>query len=217
MNARTDLPTLTSHTVITSTPAALVDIFQPDVQLAIWQRPMDQVITDYLEANRQHLGSGLRRSLATDECPDLADLPAGPGRDALAADMGSLAELLRDLLDCPHIGLRLEVIGKAMCPRFHVDRVGIRLLCTYRGPGTEWIADTGADRTRLGSGAGGLPDEVSGLIGTGTRIESITGFSVALLKGSLWQGNGGRGLIHRSPAVPVDTLPRVVLALDGAW
>lgn len=217
MNARPDLLAPISHTVIASSPAALIDIFQPDVQLAVWQRPIDQAIAGYLGTNRLHLGRGLRSSLTADECPDLVDLPASPGRDALAEDMGRLAELLRDLLDCPRIGLRLEVIDKAMCPRFHVDRVGIRLLCTYRGPGTEWIADTGADRTKLGSGASGWPDEVSGLIGADTRIESVASFSVALLKGSLWQGNGGRGVIHRSPAIPVDALPRVVLALDGMW
>ena len=217
MNARSDLLGPAFHTVITSSPAALIDIFEPDVQLAIWQRPVDPAIADYLEASRLHLGSGLRRSLAAGESPDLSDLPAGQGRDVLAADMCNLAELLGDLLDCPRIGLRLEVIGKAMCPRLHVDRVGIRVLCTYRGPGTEWIADTGADRSRLGSGAGGLPDEVSGLFGADTRIESVASFSVALLKGSRWQGNRGRGVIHRSPAIPADALPRVVLALDGMW
>jgi hypothetical protein len=217
MNARNPFLAPAAHTLITASPAALIGIFEPDVQLAIWQRPVDQAIADYLEASRLHLGSGLRRSLTAGESPDLSDLPAGPGRDALAADMGNLAELLGDLLDCPRIGLRLEVIGKAMCPRLHVDRVGIRLLCTYRGPGTEWIADTGADRNKLGSGAAGLPDEVSGLFGADTRIESVAGFSVALLKGSLWQGNGERGVIHRSPDVASDSLPRVVLALDGMW
>lgn len=217
MNARNPFLAPAAHTLITASPAALIGIFEPDVQLAIWPRPVDQAIADYLEASRRHLGSGLRRSLTAGEYPDLSDLPAGPGRDALAADMGNLAELLGDLLDCPRIGLRLEVIGKAMCPRLHVDRVGICLLCTYRGPGTEWIADTGADRNKLGSGAGGLPDEVSGLFGADTRIESVAGFSVALLKGSLWQGNGERGVIHRSPDVASDSLPRVVLALDGMW
>jgi hypothetical protein len=217
MNALTDLLAPAAHMIVTASPAALIGIFEPDVQLAIWQRPVDPAIADYLEANRLHLGSGVRTSLSADEHPDLASLPAGPGRDALAVDMGKLAELLGDLLDCPRIGLRLEVITKAMCPRLHVDRVGIRLLCTYRGPGTEWIADTDAERSKLGSGAGGLPDEVSGLFGADTRIESVARFSVALLKGSLWQGNSGRGVIHRSPAIPADALPRVVLALDGMW
>jgi hypothetical protein len=34
------------------------------------------------------------------------------------------------------IGLRIHVLADTMCPRFHVDRVPVRLLCTYRGPGT---------------------------------------------------------------------------------
>ncbi|MBL7650356.1 MAG: DUF1826 domain-containing protein, partial [Candidatus Hydrogenedentes bacterium] len=92
-----------------------------------------------------------------------------------------------------------------------------RLLCTYRGPGTEWLDDATADRSKLGIGAGGLPDDQSGLLGSGTQIQRIPGFAVALLKGSLWQGNGRRGIIHRSPAVPADGFPRVVLAADGVW
>jgi len=217
MNARHDLPAHTTHTLVTRSPAALVGIFEPDVQLAIWQRPADPLIADYLEASRHSLGRGLRTTLEAGQCPGLGDLPDHPGRDALARDIGQLAELLGDLLDCPHIGLRLEVIDKAMCPRLHVDRVGIRLLCTYRGPGTEWLDDAGTDRSKLGSGAGGLPDEQSGLLSAGAQIQRIPGFAVALLKGSLWQGNGGRGIIHRSPAVPADGFPRVVLAADGVW
>lgn len=205
------------HTIYSPAPAALIDIFEPEVQLAIWQRPADPAIAAYLDTNRHQLGSGMRTRLALGEQPDLSDLPAGAGRDALARDMARLAELLGDLLDCPQIALRLEVITGAMCPRLHVDRVGIRLLCTYRGPGTEWIADAGADRRKLGSGSGGLPDTHSGLFGPDTRVETIPAFAVALLKGSLWQGNGARGVIHRSPAVVPHDRPRVILALDGIW
>lgn len=49
----------------------------------------------------------------------------------------------------------------------------------------------------------------------GHRIESIPPFSVVLLKGSLWQGNGCRGIVHRSPAVALP--PRVLVALDAGW
>jgi len=45
----------------------------------------------------------------------------------------------------------------------------------------------------------------------------IPPFAVALLKGSLWQGNGGRGVIHRSPAVTPGETPRVLLAMDADW
>ena len=42
-------------------------------------------------------------------------------------------------------------------------------------------------------------------------------FAVALLKGDLWQGNAGRGIIHRSPSMPLDQVPRVLVAIDAIW
>lgn len=207
----------TSYCAIVDDPLGLTRIFDPEIQLAQWRRPAEPIIADWLAAHASDLGSGLRQQLNPGERPDLARLPAGAGRDALAADIALLAEILGELLDATTIGLRLEVVGKAMCPRLHVDRVGIRLLCTYRGPGTEWVEDASVDRCFLGAASGGKPDEASGLLLPGYRIEAIPPFAVALLKGSLWQGNGGRGIVHRSPAVAPSDAPRILLAMDAGW
>lgn len=200
-----------------ASPAAvdLTRIFDPDIQLAQWQRPVDTFIAGWLDAHVDDLGSGFRQALAPGQRPDLSRLPSGPGREALADDLTLLAEMLGELLDAATIGIRLEVIRQAMCPRLHVDRVGIRMLCTYRGPGTEWVDDAYVDRRFLGAAAGGQPDISSGLLLPGHHIESIPPFTVALLKGSLWQGNVGRGIVHRSPAVPQP--PRVLVAMDAGW
>lgn len=116
------------------------------------------------------------------------------------------------------VGLRLEVLHNAMCPRFHVDRTGIRMTCTYLGPGTEWIDDVQVDRTRLGAGANGLPDTQSGLFTTDeTSIEAASCFDVVLLKGTLWQGNTAQGAIHRSPATTPSDNPRILLVIDALW
>lgn len=202
---------------IADDPLGLTRIFDPEIQLAQWQRPAEPIITDWLAAHAGDLGSGLRQVLTPGQRPDLGRLPPGDGRDALAADIALQAEILGELLDAASIGFRLEVVGKAMCPRLHVDRVGIRLLCTYRGPGTEWVEDASVDRRFLGAASGGQPDETSGLLLPGHRIEAIPPFVVALLKGSLWQGNGGRGVVHRSPAIPEGQRPRVLVALDVGW
>lgn len=202
---------------IADEPLGLTRIFDPEIQLAQWRRPADPVIADWLAAHAGDLGSGLRQVLTPGQRPDLGRLPSGDGRDALAADIALQAEILGELLDAASIGFRLEVVGKAMCPRLHVDRVGIRLLCTYRGPGTEWVEDAAVDRRFLGAASGGQPDETSALLLPGHRIEAIPPFAVALLKGSLWQGNGGRGIVHRSPAVAADEAPRVLLAMDAGW
>lgn len=208
---------ITSNCAIANDPLGLTRIFDPEIQLAQWRRPVASVIGDWLAAHAGDLGSGVRQTLAPGQQPDLGRLPAGAGRDALAADIALLADMLAELLDAASIGYRLEVVGKAMCPRLHVDRVGIRLLCTYRGPGTEWVEDASVDRRFLGTASGGRPDETSGLLMPGYRIEAIPPFAVALLKGSLWQGNGGRGIVHRSPAVAADDAPRVLLAMDAGW
>jgi len=202
---------------IADDPLGLTRIFDPEIQLAQWRRPADAVIADWLDEHAGNLSSGLRQTLAPGQRPDLGRLQAGAGREALAADIALLAEILGELLDAATIGFRLEVVGKAMCPRLHVDRVGIRLLCTYRGPGTEWVEDASVDRRFLGAASGAQPDESSGLLLAGQRIEAIPPFAVALLKGSLWQGNDGRGIVHRSPALASNEAPRVLLAMDAGW
>ena len=206
-----------------STEAAdLAAIFNDAVQIAVLSRPANELITTYLETAvaAGALGSGFRTSLPVGQRPDLSaypGLPDLPGRDAFADDLAVMSELYSDLLGCESVGLRVEIVSRAMCPRFHMDHVGIRLLCTYRGPGTQWIDDEGADRSRLGAGAGGLPDEASGLFGPATQVREVAPFAVALLKGSHWQGNAQRGVIHRSPAVEEADFPRVLVAMDPQW
>ncbi|MGB7991204.1 MAG: DUF1826 domain-containing protein [Candidatus Methylophosphatis roskildensis] len=148
------------------------------------------------------------------ELPGLPDLP---GREALADDLAAMTELYCDLLGCDTVGLCLDVVGRAMCPRFHVDRVALRLLVTYRGPATEWLDDAAADRSRLGAAAGELSDAQSGLIRDPGAVGGARPFDIVLLKRCQWPGNEARGAIHRSPAVPAEHAPRVLVALDVVW
>jgi hypothetical protein len=193
----------------------LTEIFRDEIQLALWQRPLPDTIRPWLAEHSGALGRGLRQTLSPGARPDLSSFPPGPGRDALAQDLGLLADMLIELMGADQVGLRLEVIHQAMCPRFHVDRVGIRMLCTYQGPGTEWVEDAQVDRRFLGAGHGGRPDTLSGLLRPAHRIQTIPPGTVALLKGSLWQGQTGGGIVHRSPAVPHG--PRILAALDAGW
>lgn len=214
MNARLPFgtPSCASHS---TDPLDLTHIFESDIQIAEWCRAPDPCISAWLEAHCNDMGSGLRQTLSPGQRPSLDRLPPGAGREALADDLVLLAEMLGELLDATTIGLRLEVIHQAMCPRFHIDRVGIRLLCTYRGTGTQWLESAAVDRRFLGSGAQGKPDETSGLMLPGHEIQTLPAFSVALLKGTLWQGNADGGIVHRSP--PVTDRPRILVAMDASW
>ena len=86
-----------------------------------------------------------------------------------------------------------------MCPRFHTDNVKCRLVTTYYGPGTQWLPNHLADTTKLGAGNEGLLDKDSGLYFDEENIKQLNVGDIALLKGEGWEGNKGKGLIHRSP------------------
>jgi len=200
-------------------PADLVCIFEPAVQVTHLKRERNALITEALDALalRGLLIGGCRVELPANPVLAQRALPDFAGRDAVEADILHLHELFVDLVGCPATGLRFEVLDRAMCPRFHVDNVGVRLLCTYRGPATEWIDDAHADRSKLKGGAHRPPDATSGLVRDWGRVERAEPFDVVLLKGGAWPGNELLGGIHRSPEVPVEQLPRVMVSLDALW
>lgn len=45
-------------------------------------------------------------------------------------------------------------------------------------------------------------------------IQQMGTGDVALLKGELWEGNEGRGIVHRSPALTVKQPKRLVMTCD---
>lgn len=191
----------------------LVEIFEPEVNVVVHPRRADRRVATYLEGciGGGDLPGGRRLVVEAGEARfSPFDLPDRPGRDALLADIGHLIDLYGELLDCPRIGLRLEVLASAMCPRFHADRVGIRLLCTWIGPGTEWVEEWAVDREHLGCADCGPVRDPAG-------IRRASSFDIVLLKGEHWQGNAGHGAIHRSPALDGCAGRRVVLVLDAVW
>ena len=131
----------------------------------------------------------------------------------LRDDILELVDMFCCLFGLERTGLRLAILDRAMCPRFHVDHVPCRLLKTYTGIATQWIPHEFVDRTRLGVNSHVQPDEISGLFQRETDIENLQSGHVALLKGERWEGNEGTGLVHRSPGLDVRER-RLLLSLD---
>jgi len=138
----------------------------------------------------------------------LVELPA------LAADVLHWVEAFAELTGANLVGVRMARLEAPMCPRFHTDRVTLRLVATYLGPGTEVLAEQDVDRSWLGHAAKGRADELSGLMRPGAQIVRAAAGDVVLLKGDSWPGNAGRGAIHRSPAQSANEA-RLVLTLDA--
>jgi hypothetical protein len=102
-----------------------------------------------------------------------------------------------------------------MCPRFHVDHVICRLICTYFGSGTEWLPESSVTRSALGiiDVKADFADAIAHNQGCEPDIRTLREGSVGLLKGEKWPGNEGRGLVHRSPAASAEQ-SRLVVTLD---
>jgi hypothetical protein len=188
----------------------LVETFDPGVQVCVWQREIDPSISAYLTGLERTGMLQAIETLSAEGRPRLARLPAGlepvPGRAALIDDLAFLREIACELLGCPAVGLRLARVGHAMCPGWHIDRVGIRLICTYEGPGTQWLDDQGVDRS--------VPSLAR--MADGAYIQAGAG-EVVLLKGAFWQGNERLGAIHRSPDIAPDAGARTLVTLDPLW
>ena len=197
-------------------PDILSEIYKSEVNIVIWRRTLPPALK--LEIQNLLFHENFMGSQATIDISESTDyleeiMRGQPNNLLLRDDIGQLIEMYAYLFDLQTTGVRIKSLSEAMCPRFHVDRVPCRLVSTYHGPATEWLNNDCVDRSKLGHGNKGLPDEKSGLISDINCIQSLTPGDVALLKGELWPNNQGSGLVHRSPNTS-NVNKRLLLSLD---
>lgn len=181
--------------------AALSTFLKPGCAAAIWRRqtpPEIQSWLDGFDANALPQGRVILPVHAVCETVqhlfDMANLPAGAERDWLQADIVGLADMFSDLMTASFLRLRLDVVTTNACRRFHIDAITARLVCTFRGTGTQYgISTDGADPRRVFT------------VQTGSPI---------LLRGTLWPAEPPSGLLHRSPPIEGTGETRLVLVLD---
>ena len=196
-------------------PIVLGDVFLPEKHVAIWQRQTNETIRGYFDSVFDALGQGLRSVYALQSIKEslLDELPEGYGKLEAIEDIHLLSDMLTCLFDCQEVGLRLTPLSKAMCPRFHIDNIPARLVCTYLGEGTQWLPTEQVNHEKLGRGANGLPDDKSGIYADPSYIQQLSAFDVGLLKGSAWDNEVTHAAVHRS--CPVEQgHKRVLLSLD---
>ncbi|RRV14005.1 DUF1826 domain-containing protein [Stutzerimonas xanthomarina] len=194
------------------TPEILGEALHDGVNLAVWQRRLPLHITGFAETLLA-LGEPLAESLTLEPTSEselqLPTLAAAyrdiAGHAGFVADVAWLVRAFSCLVDARRIGLRLRMLDKPMCPRFHVDHVPLRLITTYAGAGSEWLHEGGMQRRRLGDPAAEPTDAAA--------IERLGAGDVALFKGEKWLGNEGAGIIHRSPQAATAER-RLILTLD---
>ncbi|HAG41010.1 MULTISPECIES: DUF1826 domain-containing protein [unclassified Pseudoalteromonas] len=198
----------------------LPQIYNEDTNIVVWQRDLEQVLTNAVKAL---ISTNAIKPLELAVSPDdafykliTALKPNDNNRDetdALCKDIALLVEMFCCLFDLKHAGLRLKILDKPMCPRFHVDKIPCRLVTTYQCVATQWLNHSDVERSKLGTGNLGKPDEESGLFKSLNNINQLNQGDVALLKGEYWDENEGAGLVHRSPPVAANE-QRLLLTLD---
>lgn len=197
-------------------PTIFTDIFQEETNIAIWQR---ELAGEFTQAADEVVEAQPNLQLSFTAAPQDAQeavkdaLGTSQAVLVLSDDIALLVDMFCYLFELKRAGVRLTALDRAMCPRFHVDRVPCRLVTTYRGISTEWLPQHLVDRSKLGAGSQGRPDEQSGLFNSTGDIQQLCQGDVALLKGELWDGNEGAGLVHRSPAI-TQNQRRLLLTLD---
>lgn len=195
----------------------LSSIYSENINLALWRRNRSSALLDDIAGLvNTHSSFALRAVLKPSEVKEW--LRASLKQQAFTAlenDMTSLAEVFADLFDLTHVGLRLELLDKTMCPRFHVDKLLCRLVTTYTGDTTQWLLEDNVNRDKLGAGANGQPDESSGIYWHEDAIQKAMPGDVLLMKGQGWTESRVDGLVHRSPLASPDNR-RLFLGIDFA-
>jgi hypothetical protein len=199
-------------------PDALATILDPGHDLAVWTRAPDPDLEAALDALLPAIEREARTATpAADATAAAVELlsrcgaPPGPARERLAADAGAQATRLAALTGAETLSMRFATAGS--CPLFHVDSVGLRLLCTYRGAGTEWVADDAVQRRQLGLRGRRPARANAAIVPDPHAIQRLAAGWVAILKGRAWPGNTQHGQVHRSPATT--RAPRLLLVVDA--
>ena len=185
-------------------------IAQPDTEVIVWQRTTAPPWTSWIEQLSVHDLPTCHLDMAPHEMTsalhascDASGTPNGPARDALVADIAHLSAAFAATLRASTVRLRLSVITDNACRRWHRDCVPLRLICTYRGPGTQWVPPA------FGAAVLACADDE-----TSHALPLRTG-DAALFKGCGWPGQThDGGIVHRSPRIAGTGLARLVLVLD---
>ncbi len=187
--------------MIADSAALFESIFDDVVNVCIWNRAPDDMLARYLECTVDR-GRWERVARVDTDCPELDGLlkgfEPGVGRVRLTTEIAGLIDLFATLSDARVVGVRMMATDGEMCPLFHVDQVGLRLLCTWTGAGTEWLDAADVVREGLGHHTDAARSK-AGPMRPGATIQRMAPFAVGVFKGEAWPGNTGRGAVHRSP------------------
>ena len=188
----------------------LLCIHEPSKEIAVWERTLPRQLTQWLNQLAPGQLPRARMTLMPGEAAlkirascDACGTPAVAEREHLIADIADLVKHFAHLAGCDTVRFRLDAIDHNSCSKWHRDSVALRLITTYRGPGTQWVAATGSVDVLA------RPNDEAAV----ARTMQAGDVAVFRGKGASDRANGG-GIVHRSPPIAGQKLTRLVLVLD---
>ena len=194
----------------------LFEITNDNLNLCLWERNESPVLAKEVAAFRpfelrDRRISTTRLTFDADVQKIMLDQSVDPSAYSnLREDLRGLAEIFFTVSESCDTRFRLFTTIDDDCQRFHVDYKHLRMICTYQGPGTEWLTEDQANREAYADG-GSNEDIIR--YGTPGRFETSW---VGILKDDGFPGNRGGGLMHRSPSLAGFQDTRVVFCLESA-
>lgn len=198
---------------ISSESKVLPRILESRVNLSLWQRLPNLAIRHELTVLKPDSLPDMKfRIIESSFAKDIEAFLNHHGLEPqcfqnLITDLDLLVHQFAKLSRGRDLSFRFFTTNHDDCKRFHLDRVNLRLMCTYQGTGTEWLSEEQLDRDAQRLGA---PNEEIVRFGEPQRFET---FWVGIMKGD--PKNVGQGLVHRSPIVSGTGQTRVVFSLDS--
>lgn len=180
-------------------------------------RPMDRFMLRRLNsvaAQRPFAHSARLDTATPDPTALLASVVDPLAREFLRADIQDLATQLGTLLGRKHLSAKFFIQRTNGCRKIHADNVTIRLVCTYAGPGTDWLPNEDVIRKNLGRTDVDIETANLSVRRDGATLRRCEPGELLLLKGKKYPGNEGRGAAHRSPPLEEQGLSRLVLKID---
>ncbi len=135
-------------------------------------------------------------------------------RTFLAEDMTSILKDFSAAVGRRHLVGQLTVVTYDACCKFHTDHVTVRLLCTYAGPGTEWVKNDDVVRDNLARIDVDAETANRSVLRVEDAVQHCAVGDVLLLKGEAFDGNRGSGAVHRSPPIEGQGLRRLRFKID---
>ncbi len=203
------MTTLEPHFLVAESGDGLEAIHHSGRNLVLWERePLQDPLIGRLMADP----NPFRREWSAPDRAMLAGAFGAASAGALVRDILNLTALFGRIAGTRHPRVRLERVEDSGCALFHADSLRLRLLCTYSGPGTEWLGNEDVNWNELGLRGRAIEEANAAIVRDTAVIRRISTGAVGIFSG---RGREDvRPLVHRSAPLARGDRFRLRLCID---